>query len=179
MRNADFPGERIDTMDLDHDDIAGVLDLFGGLTREELDRALEEFAFRAGDQDSPDEYPLDDALEEFAVVEFERPDGGTLLVPGPTAFPTVPEHAEDLPRILDVDRRSIDRVALGEAAVERFRAEAAAAVDEGNEDRVSELLDLTYDLEAWAPVDVATLRDRLDAALESERTGDGPGSANG
>lgn len=167
-------------MDLDHDDVAGVLDLFGGLTREELDRALEELAFRAGDPDAvPDEYPLEGALEGFAVVEFEREDGAVLLIPGPTAYPRIPEHAEDLPRILDVDRRSIDREALGEATVERFRQEAAAAVDEGDEERVSELLDLTYDLEAWAPVDVEPLRDRLDAALESERTGDGADTANG
>ncbi|MEF8757531.1 MAG: hypothetical protein V5A33_04775 [Halobacteriales archaeon] len=167
-------------MDLDHDDVAGVLDLFGGLTREELDRALEELAFRAGDPDAvTEEYPLDEPLEEFAVVEFEGEDGGTLFIPGPTAYPRLPEHAEDLPRILDVDQRSIDRVALGEATVERFRQEAAAAVDEGNEERVSELLDLTYDLEAWAPVDVEPLRDRLDAALESEGTGDGADTTNG
>ena len=166
-------------MDLDHDDLAGVLDLFGGLTRAELDRALEELAFRAGAPDAvPDEDLLDGAIDAFAIVEFEREDGETLLVPGPTAFPTIPEHGEDLPQILDVDRRSIDRAALGAATVERFRREAAGAVDRGDQDRIAELLDLSYDLETWAPVDAAGVRDRLDAALDSGDT-DAPEGANG
>ena len=154
-------------MDLDHDDLAGVLDLFGGLTRDELDRALEELAFRAGDPDDPpDDEVVADALDAFAVVAVERDDGTTWLFPGPASFPTIPEHAEDLPQILDLERRSIDRAALGEAARERFREEAAAAVDRGEADRIAELVDLSYEIEAWAPVDLGAVRDRLDAAVE-------------
>lgn len=156
-------------MNLDHDDLAGVLDLFGGLTRAEMDRALEELAFRAGDPDDvPGDAAVDEAVAAFAVVEYDREDGPSLLVPGPAAFPTVPEHGDDLPHLLDVEQRSIDRDALGAATVERFRTAAARAVDRGDEARVAELLDLSYDLEAWAPVDVASVRDRLDAAIESD-----------
>ena len=154
-------------MDLDHDDLAGVLDLFGGLTREELDRALEELAFRAGDPDDvPGEDVLADAIAAFAVVEVERGSGTTWFFTGLNAFPTISEYGEDLPQILDVDRRSIDRAALGEAAVERFREAAATAVDRGDEERIAELIDLSYEIEAWAPVDLAAVRDRLDDALE-------------
>lgn len=152
-------------MDLDQDDLAGVLDLFGGLTSDELDRALEEMAFRAGDsEDVPGTDLLTAAVDDFVVVEVDRDDGMTWYFPGPTAFPTVPEAAEDLPQILDIDRRSIERSALGRAAVQRFRAEAARAVDEGDEDRMAALVDLSYEIEAWAPVDVSSVRDRLDEA---------------
>lgn len=153
-------------MDLDQDDLAGVLDLFGGLTSDELDRALEEMAFRAGDpEDDPGTDLLTAAEDEFVVVEIERDDGKTWYFPGPTAFPTVPEAAQDLPQILDLARRSIDREALGRAAVQRFRAEAARAVNEGDEDRMGALVDLSYEIEAWAPVDVSSVRDRLDDAM--------------
>jgi len=156
-------------MDLDHDDLAGVLDLFGGLTRAELDRALEELAFRAGDAGAvPGDDVVETAVEAFAVVRYEREDGPPLLVPGPTAFPTIPDHGEDLPHLLDVDRRRIDRASLGDAAVDRFRSVAATAVAEGDEERIAELLDLSYELEAWAPVDVAPIRDRLDAAIADD-----------
>lgn len=154
-------------MDLDHDDLAGVLDLFGGLTRDELDRALGELAFRAGDPDDvPGDNDLTGAIDAFAVVEVERGDGTRWFFPGPNAFPTIPEHGEDLPQILGLDRRSTDRSALGEAAVERFREEAVTAVDRGDDERIAELIDLSYEIEAWAPVDLADVRERLDAALE-------------
>ncbi|EMA41797.1 DUF7109 family protein [Halobiforma nitratireducens] len=175
-------------MDATADELAGVVDLFGGLTRAELERALSEAAFRA-DGRSVDGAAVDDAIEEavesFALVRYENENGGDgggdgnearnadgdrepLYVAGPTAFPTVPEYAEDVPHILDVDRRDIDREALGDAVRDRFVAALESAVDDSGEnpDRIRELLDVSYDVEAWAPVDLSAERTRLEEALD-------------
>ncbi|MDQ2049323.1 hypothetical protein RBH26_02375 [Natronolimnohabitans sp. A-GB9] len=161
-------------MDATADELAGVVDLFGGLTRSELERALSEAAFRAGGGSVDEtvlEAAIEDALESFALVRYERPgDGATepLLVAGPTAFPSVPDHADDVPHILDVDRRQLDREALGETAREQFTAALEDAVADGDDDRLARLIDVSYDLEAWAPVDLAAERERLTAARECE-----------
>ncbi|MFC4544204.1 hypothetical protein ACFO5R_19950 [Halosolutus amylolyticus] len=170
-------------MDATADELAGVVDLFGGLTRAELERALAEAAFRADGQ-SVDEAALADAIdrgvETFALVRYERDgdgggpsaesagdeDTGPLLVAGPTAFPTVPEHAEDVPHILDVEPRRLDREALGDRTRSRFADAVDRAIEAGDDDRIEHLIDVSYDIEAWAPIDVADDRRRLEAALE-------------
>ncbi|QLK25072.1 hypothetical protein HYG81_13280 [Natrinema zhouii] len=165
-------------MDATADELAGVVDLFGGLTREELERALAEAAYRADGQAVDDgalEAAIDEALESFALVRYDpgsqgetstTSDGEALLVPGPTAFPAVPEPAEDLPHILDVERRRPDREPLGEAARERFVAAADEAVADDDAARLRTLVDVSYDIEAWAPVDLADERTRLEDARE-------------
>lgn len=146
------------------DELAGVVDLFGALTREELAEALSELAYRK-DATVPDG-AVDDAIEAFALVVVEREEGDDLLAPGPSAFPTLPDGAEDLPHILAVDTRDIDREAVGRAAERRLRAEAARAVASEEADRAAELLDVSYDLEAWGGVELDDIRDRLDAARD-------------
>jgi hypothetical protein len=147
---------------LDADEVAGVVDLFGALTREEVCRALEELAFKRGDD--PEEVDadaaLDDAVESYHLVEVES-DPPTYAV-GPVAFPTLPTGAEDLPHILDVETRPVDRESVARDVEERLRAETARAVAAEDEERIAHLLDVTYDLEAWAAVDVSGVRDRLD-----------------
>ena len=143
------------------DELAGVVELFGALRRPELEEALSELAYRRG-EDPPDGL-VDAATEGFVLVAFEA-GGERLLAPGPAAFPTPPEGAEDLPHILDVEGRSVDRETLGRAAEERLRAEAARAVAAGDEARVAELLDVSYDLESWTPVDLKRVRERLRRA---------------
>lgn len=146
-------------MDLSDDELAGVVDVLGALTRPELDEALSELAFRRG-TDPPGDDAIEGALDRFALLEH-RPDGAdeALVLPGPAAFPVEPDGAEDLPHIMDVPDREVDRVAAGETALARL---AAAAEGDLDEDRRARLLDLTYDLEAWAPVDAGDLRARLD-----------------
>ena len=146
------------------DELAGVVDLFGALRRSELETALSELAYRRGGE--PPAGLIDGALEAFVLVAFEGETGEELLAPGPAAFPTLPEGAEDLPHILDVEERSVDRERVGRAAEERLRAAAARAVADGDADRAAELLDVSYDLESWAPIDLAGLRDRLDDARD-------------
>lgn len=158
------------------DELAGVVDLFGGLTRAELGQALVELAFRDGeDRDRQDfDDDIDAALADYFLVAVEREDGGAdaagdeadeLLVPGPVAFPELPEHATDLPHIMDVEERYVDRERVGEAAEKRFRADTARAVADGDEERMAALLDVSYELESWAPVELGEARERLDDAL--------------
>jgi hypothetical protein len=154
-------------MELTHDELAGVVDLFGALTHTELAEAGEELAFKRG-ADFEDR-TIDAALSTYRLVAFD-PDAivenvdERLFAAGPTAFPSLPEGAEDLPHILDIETRAPDRAALGGVVEERFRADAARAVAEDDRERIERLLDVSYDLEAWAPVELDGMRDRLDMA---------------
>ena len=85
------------TLDVDGDALAGVVDLFGALARPELERALEELAYKRG-VEPPDRAVVDRAVERYALVAYEPTDGGEgggdaereeLLVPGPSAFPSI------------------------------------------------------------------------------------------
>lgn len=154
-------------MELSPDELAGIVDLFGGLTRAELCGACVELAYKAGDEREPAEFEpvVADAVASYHLVAVER-DDAELLVPGPVAFPELPAAAEDLPHILDIETRAVDPEARAEAAETRFRADAARAVEAGDAEAIAELLDVSYELDVWAPVDLGPTRDRLDAALE-------------
>ena len=148
------------------DELAGVVDLLGGLTREELSQALVELGGRRGDVPDEDavEASIERAIEEYYLARYERAGEADLLVPGPTAFPALPDHAEDLPHIMDVPDRAIDRERLGEQVAERLRSDADAAIEAGDAERIRTLVEVTYDAETWAPVDLADVRRRLDDA---------------
>jgi hypothetical protein len=154
-------------MTLSHDEIAGIVDLFGALSRPELDRALEEYGYRQDVAVADD--AVAGAVDAYALVEYDPTDGGDAeprLAVGPAAFPELPDGAEDLPHILDVDARAPDRGALERHVEERFRGDVARAVAAGDDEACRRLLDVSYDLEAWGDIELRTLRDRLDAALE-------------
>ncbi len=153
---------------LDPDQLAGVIDLFGALTPSEVESALAELAFKRGETVEADAVvaAIDDAVASYAVVRYRDGDR-TLLAPGPAAFPTLPPDAEDLPHILDVPDREVDREAAGIAVAEQLRAEAAAAVAAGDADAIRRLLDVTYDVGVWTDaVAVDEIRERLDDALD-------------
>ncbi|WP_276300358.1 DUF7109 family protein [Halorussus lipolyticus] len=154
------------------DELAGVVDLFGGLTPEELQQALVELAFKQGKEVEREAFAteIEAAVEDYYLAEADW-DGGdgetaTLLVSGPAAFPTVPENGEDLPHILDVPDRELDREGLGESVAERLHDEARTIAAAGDAERAQELLDVSYDLEAWAPVEADHVRETLDRAFE-------------
>ena len=165
------------------DDLAGVVDLFGWLTRAELSEALSELAFkqRAEVDEAAIDAAIDLAVAEYALVpapsgalsgDEGEADGdrtaaeSTALAVGPAAFPTLPEGSEDLPHILDVPDREVDREALADAVLERLREEAVEAIGEGDDARLETLADVTYDVEAWAPVDVDPVRTRILAEVD-------------
>ncbi|MFC6975589.1 hypothetical protein ACFQL1_14495 [Halomicroarcula sp. GCM10025709] len=154
-------------MDLSADELAGVVDLFGALSRAELRQACAELAFKRGEETDPTAYADDiaAAVESYHLVAVAAEDGETdLLAVGPTAFPSLPEGAGDLPHIMDVPDRELARDRVVEAVERQFRADAAAAIDAGDEARIAALLDVSYDLDAWGAVDLGEARDRLDAA---------------
>ncbi|OYR45370.1 MULTISPECIES: hypothetical protein [unclassified Halorubrum] len=178
------------------DDLAGVVDLFGWLTRAELSRALSELAFKQRTEVDGDAIAaaIDVAVAEYALVpappaalseagdtsgdaggalaDVVDPDEGldadaVALAVGPAAFPSLPEGAADLPHILDVPERDVDREALSEAVRARLSEDAVAAIGEGDADRLEVLADVTYDIEAWAPVDAGAIRERIVAELDA------------
>ncbi|MFB6236537.1 MAG: hypothetical protein ABEH81_11600 [Halopenitus sp.] len=183
------------------DDVAGIVDLFGTLTRAELRQALSELAFKQGADADPEalDAAVAQAIREYHLVPVDAaspdqdgaaPEGdksratddtvattaaedgvGTVadddeLAVGPTAFPSLPPNAEDLPHILDVEERDVDREALAERVHDRLVREVDVALAEGDADRLETLLDVTYDLEAWAPVEADDVRERIESGLE-------------
>lgn len=149
------------------DDLAGVVDLFDGLTRPELTQALVELGARRGETPDEDavEETIEDAIEAYFLVRYDRADEG-VLVAGPAAFPTLPDHAEDLPHIMDVPERSLSRDRLGLQVRDRLADDVAAAVERDDHERLEELRDVSYDVEAWAPVDLSDVRERIDRAID-------------
>ena len=162
-------------MSTTHDELAGVVDLFGALTRAELTAALGELAFKQGQDvdESALRSAIEAAVEAYALVEYEPEAGDAdttepVVAVGPTAFATLPPNAEDLPHILDVERRSVDRERLASQVSQRLTGEAEAAVKAADTERAAELLDVSYDLEAWATVDAGTVRSRLEPVLPQD-----------
>lgn len=147
----------------DPDELAGIVDCFGALSREELVRACSETAFRRGDEASEDELreAIHAAVEAYAIVEHDG-----VLVPGPSAFPSLPAGAEDLPHIMDVERRPVDREAVAESVAEQFRADVADAIEADDAEQCRTLLDRTYELESWGPLVLAEERARLDDRID-------------
>jgi len=159
-------------MELTPDELAGVVDVVGPVTREELVRACGELAFKRGDDVDSEafEAAIDTALSSYhlvAVADHDTGVGAPLLVVGPAAFPAIVEGAEDLPHILDVPERAPSTESVAAAAEQRFREDAAEAVRAGDDDRIAELLDVSYDLEAWGPVELSTARGHLDEATHA------------
>lgn len=161
-------------MDLTGNDVAGVVDLFGGLTRTELGEALAELAFKRGENHDPDafETEIESAIRSYHLVAVDPDETAvavddSLLVVGPVAFPELPDGATDLLHILDITERDIDRETAARVSEKRFREDASVAVEAGDTERIRALLDVSYELEAWGGVDLARSRDHLDAALQS------------
>ena len=148
-------------MTLSPDAVAGVVDLFGELSPAELARAREELGYRLGE-----EIPETDvraAVRAYTLVPYER-EGDRRLAVGPTAFPVIPDGGEDLPHILDIESRAPARDALVAAALDRLHEESLLALRVGGGEECERLVDVSYDIEAWADVSLTPLRDRLDGA---------------
>ncbi|MBX0302403.1 DUF7109 family protein [Haloarcula salinisoli] len=175
-------------MELTPDELAGVVDVVGPVTREELVQACGELAFKRGEDVDSDafEAAIDDALSTYHVIAVDseaqrasKRSGETaerdhdadadapLVVVGPAAFPEIVEGAADLPHILDVPARDPSTETVAAAAEQRFREDAAEAVRAGDDERIQALLDVSYDLEAWGPVELAEARGLLDEATHA------------
>ena len=157
-------------MEFTGDDLAGVVDMFGGLSRDDLAAALVELSFKAGVDVEPSAFDddIDSALRAYELVDLEPETDDALLVAGPAAFPRLPEEAADLHHILDAEQREIDRAEAGTAAADKLHSDAVGAIAAGDSAEMQRLLDLSYDIETWAPVDLSETRARLDDELSGE-----------
>jgi hypothetical protein len=156
-------------MDPTPDELAGVVDLFGALTRPELCQACVELAFKRGETVEAEVFGshIDDAVDSYHLVAVAADDTDAdeaLLVAGPTAFATLPEGAGDLPHIMDVPARDLSEDVVAQAVQDRFQQDAVRALQAEDEARIAELVDVSYDIEAWGPVTLGGVRERLDAA---------------
>ncbi|MFB6300905.1 MAG: hypothetical protein ABEH65_11660 [Halobacteriales archaeon] len=158
-----------------HDELAGIVDLFGGLTRAQLRDAVEELAFKQGE--SVEQGDLDDRIDRAcrgyyllavpAETISDRPDEASpLLVPGPVALPSLPTYGEDLPHIMDPDQQLIPIEAKAAALREQLEADVQAAVEDEATTRAETLLDVCYAAESWGPVEIEDLQRSLQDLLE-------------
>jgi hypothetical protein len=229
------------------DELAGVVDLFGALTPDELTTAVDELAFKRG-QEATDEAvmtAIETATARFVLVEIggeavhsvnsgsptshpdptsgsaddgttsvakggNRPETGadvgvdsaeigsaesaadtdcshgtepgsnsaletvgvdhtdtdtqgeTYLAVGPGAFPVFPDGAADLPHILSVPAREVNRDHAAVTVESRLTTAADVAIASDDDVRVETLLNVCFDLETWADVDVTGIRDQLE-----------------
>lgn len=160
------------------DELAGTVDGFGGLTRAELHRAVDDLAARTGTAVAPDalEAAVDDAIERYYLLELDpavavadpagRRIDAPVLVAGPAALPALPAGGDDLPHLLEIDPRPIDRQTVAAAVEADLRADAARAIDASAVDRAERLLDACYAVEAWGPVDLADAKAGLADLVE-------------
>lgn len=157
-----------------HDELAGVVDLFEALTRAELEQALVELAYRQAEdvREEAVTAAVEEATREYYLVPLPAElitgevDAEEALAVGPVAFPVLPPDGEDLPHILDVPPRSVDRAAVSETVAGTLREDAEDAIEAGNAERAATLADVTYDLEAWGSVDLTETRERLLAVVD-------------
>ncbi|MFB6309745.1 MAG: hypothetical protein ABEH64_01050 [Salinirussus sp.] len=159
---------------LSADELAGVVDLFGALTRAELRSAAAELAFKRSGEFDPESFgtAVDDAVRSYHLLDVPsravdgeatvNEDAPEWVIPGPAAFPELPTHGADLPHILDIGHRAVDHDVAVRHAEERFRADAAAAVDAGDGDRITTLRDVSYELETWGGLDLTAARARFE-----------------
>lgn len=151
------------TMEPSPDELAGIVDGFGGLTRTELRAAIEDLTARSGDVLDREaiENGIEAALADYYLVELDPTtaledaiDGGSepVLIPGPAALPELPDGGEDLPYLVEIEPRTVDRGAAAESIASRLRSDAAAATAADDVDRARTLLDVCYEVEAWGPV---------------------------
>lgn len=145
------PADRVLTGDV----LAGIAGLFGGLARPELREACTEVLYRAEGErvgDAAIDAALGRAIDEHRLHEV---DGRDLVIPGPAAFPELPEFAEDLPVLLDVEEREVDRERAATDLVESLADELEAGAGPARRRTIEQL---SYDIEAWANVDASALR---------------------
>ncbi|MFB6254806.1 MAG: hypothetical protein ABEI06_09355 [Halobacteriaceae archaeon] len=155
-------------MDISSDELAAIVDLFDGMTHQELHKACKELAARKGRDYNHDQVSqvIQAAIESYHLVAIDSEEGSFLLS-GPVAFPQLPEHGDDLPHILDIPDRDLTKSVVVDAVEQQFRKDAAQAVNRADVDRIQTLIDISYDLEAWGPMTLQKVRNKLDQIQQS------------
>ena len=152
-------------MDPTLDELAGAIDLFGGLSREELVRGFEDISARMGDHIDIEVLNLriDEAIEKYYLVEMVSRE---LLVVGPAALPELPEGGEDLPHLILVGKREIDMGEVEKSVRERIGREVEIVISKKDRNQMESLLDVCYDLEMWVGMNVEDIRKKLEEKMD-------------
>ena len=155
-------------MDPTLDQLAGAVDLFGGLTREELIQGFEDISARKGDILHTERLnmQIDEAIEKYYLVEIEEQE---LLVVGPAALPDLPDGGEYLPHLIRGDKREIDKMRIGRDVKDKISREIEKEIHKMDKGEVEQLLDVCYDLEMWNEIDVEDVRCELEEVLDNMR----------
>jgi hypothetical protein len=161
-------------MDPTADELAGIVDLFGALTRAELRRALDELAFKQNLEVDDASRRIDAAIDSYHLVEVtadfligtSEPPESPVIVLGPAAFPALPANAADLPHIMAVPAREVDTAAVKAVVTERFEQAVEDAVANEDETAAASLLDVSYELAAWGMSDLDAVRSSLEEVTD-------------
>jgi hypothetical protein len=157
-------------MKLTLDELAGAVDLFGGLTRDELIQGCEDICARSGeviDFELMDE-KIENAIEKYYLIELKE---RGLLVIGPVALPKLPEGGEDLPHLIQVENRSIDKKEIEKVVFERIEEEIKNNSLEEDLESLEILLDICYDIEIWSSGGMEETRKVLERRIDHMRKG--------
>lgn len=84
------------------------------------------------------------------------------LTVGPAAFPSFPKGAVDLPHILSIPERQVTRKRAAVAVESRLATDTVDAIESGDDARIETLLNVCFDFETWAGVDVTEIREQLE-----------------
>lgn len=156
---------RVWVVKLTNDDIAGIAEMFGVISRKQLEQALIELSYRQGEElsETAAENAVQEALSSFALVAISHQPQE--LTAGPAAYPTLPVGANDLPHMLEQDRQKPDPAVVREAANQRYREAVDEAIEASDTETLQDLLQLSYDIEAWAEITVDDVRSRIQDEL--------------
>ena len=88
---------------------------------------------------------------------------------GPAALPDLPDGGEDLPHLIRVDKREIDKMRIGRDVKDKISREIEKEIHKMDKGEVEQLLDVCYDLEMWNEIDVEDVRCELEEVLDNMR----------
>lgn len=155
-------------MKLTLDELAGAVDLFGGLTREELIQGCEDICARSGEVIDFEfiNDKIENAIKKYYLVELKE---RGLLVIGPVALPKLPEGGEDLPHLIQVENRLINKKEIEKIVFERMEEEIKVNSFEEDLESLERLLDICYDIEIWSSGGIEEARKALEKRVDRMR----------
>ncbi len=167
------------------DELAGIIDVLGAATIEEIHLIAQELAeirmlevVESGDVEQLCESALGEHLIE--TVSSEEVDGAgsdeAYYISGPNAFPDIPFELSEIIDILELSKREVDMSKVAKSfssrlkqrtkrlneKIDSFFFESPVASDITKlEKRYSDLLNLYYDYDFWLPGGISDVEDKI------------------
>ena len=167
------------------DELAGIIDVLGAATIEEIHLILQELAeIRRLEAVTPDyvEQVCESALGEHLIetVSSDEVEDGVLdevyYISGPNAFPDIPYELSEIFDILELSKREVDMSKVAKSFSSRLKQRAKGLNETINsflfespiasditklEKRYSDLLNLYYDYDFWLPGGISDVEDKI------------------